>query len=191
MLFRSGFREKLAGIPSVFTVHNAQYQGWMGWEKKEYIPHYDNWKAGLLEWDHAINPLAAAIKCAWKITTVSHSYLDELKQEANGLQNLFEYEKGKSYGILNGIDTQVWDPHTDSMIVKNYSREMVEKGKRKNKKELAGQFGLDPNKPLVAFIGRLVGEKAADLLPEAISQSIYQHHGIQRPPMRTLQIEQK
>lgn len=50
-------------------------------------------------------------------------------------------------------------------------------GKRKNKKELCGQFDLDIDKPLIAFIGRLVGEKAADLLPEAISQSIYQHSG--------------
>jgi starch synthase len=63
------------------------------------------------------------------------------------------------------------------MIAKNYDRELVEKGKWKNKKELAGQFGLDPDKPLVSFVGRLVGEKAADLLPDAISQSIYQHHG--------------
>ena len=63
------------------------------------------------------------------------------------------------------------------MIIKNYDKELVEKGKMKNKQELAGQFGLDPNKPLVSFIGRLVGEKAADLLPEAISQAIYQHHG--------------
>ena len=90
---------------------------------------------------------------------------------------MFNYEQGKSYGILNGIDSQVWDPLTDSMIAKNYDKELVEKGKRKNKKELAGQFGLDPDKPLISFVGRLVGEKAADLLPEAISQSIYQHHG--------------
>ena len=66
---------------------------------------------------------------------------------------------------------------TDNMIIKNYDKELVEKGKRKNKKELCGQFGLDPDKPLITFIGRLVGEKAADLLPDAISQSIYQHHG--------------
>ncbi len=63
------------------------------------------------------------------------------------------------------------------ILVKNYDKDLVEKGKKKNKKEICGQFGLDPEKPLVAFIGRLVGEKAADLLPEAISQSIYQHHG--------------
>jgi starch synthase len=121
--------------------------------------------------------MASAVKCAWKVTTVSHSYLDEIKGAANGLENLFKYEQGKSYGILNGIDNQVWDPLTDTMIAKNYDKELVEKGKRKNKKELAGQFGLDPDKPLISFVGRLVGEKAADLLPDAISQSIYQHHG--------------
>jgi starch synthase len=171
------FRDRLSDIPTVFTVHNAQYQGWIGWEKSYYLPSFDSWKWGMLDWDKTINPLASAIKCAWKLTTVSHSYLDELREKANGLEHLFQYEQGKSYGILNGIDNHIWDPSTDSMIAKNYSKELVEKGKRKNKKELAGQFGLDPNKPLVSFIGRLVGEKAADLLPDAISQSIYQHHG--------------
>ncbi|HYM94320.1 MAG TPA: glycogen synthase [Chitinophagaceae bacterium] len=171
------FRENLAEVPTVFTVHNAQYQGWMDWDKYYYIPAYDSWKWGLLDWNNTINPMAAAIRSAWAVTTVSHSYLDELRYAANGLQNLFEYERGKSYGILNGIDTQVWNPETDNYIIKNYSRELVEKGKVKNKKELCGQFDLDIEKPLIVFIGRLVGEKAADLLPEAISQSIYQHHG--------------
>ena len=64
---------------------------------------------------------------------------------------------------LNGIDSEVWDPSKDSLIVKNYDEHLVKEGKRKNKKELAGHFGLDPDKPLIAFIGRLVGEKAADI----------------------------
>ncbi len=64
-----------------------------------------------------------------------------------------------------------------TIIIKNYDKELVDKGKKKNKKEMCGQFGLDIEKPLIVFIGRLVGEKAADLLPDAISQSIYQHHG--------------
>jgi starch synthase len=111
------------------------------------------------------------------VTTVSYSYLNELKYMSNGLENLFEYEKGKSIGILNGIDNDVWDPSTDHFIVKNYDAEKVEKGKNKNKKEICEQFGLDIDKPLFVFVGRLVGEKAADLLPDAISSSIYQHHG--------------
>ncbi len=171
------FRYQLASVPTVFTVHNGEYQGWMGWDKYYLIPAYDSWNWGMLDWDNTINPLASAVKCAWKVTTVSPSYMHELRESAAGLHNLFEYEKGKSYGILNGIDTQVWDPQTDSFIAKNYNTELVAKGKQKNKAELCGQFGLDPDKPLITFIGRLVGEKAADLLPDAISQSIYQHHG--------------
>ena len=51
------------------------------------------------------------------------------------------------------------------------------RGKNKNKKEICSQFGFDIDKPLFVFVGRLVGEKAADLLPDSISSSIYQHHG--------------
>ena len=171
------YKYHLAATPTVFTVHNGQYQGQFSWDKYYLIPAYDSWNWGMLDWDDAINPMASAVKCAWKVTTVSPSYMEELKHSANGLQNLFEYEKGKSIGIINGIDSQVWDPMTDSFIAKNYNEELVAKGKRKNKEEICGQFGLDPNKPLFTFIGRLVGEKAADLLPEAISQSIYEHHG--------------
>ena len=117
--------------------------------------------------------MAAAVKCAWKVTTVSPSYLGELNYMANGLESLFEYERGKCTGILNGIDTDVWNPNADNFIAKNYDAEKVERGKLKNKKEICGQFGLDVEKPLFAFVGRLVGEKAADLLPESISSSIY------------------
>ena len=167
----------MADIPTVFTIHNAQYQGWMGWDRSNMLPAYDTYKWGMLDWDHSINPLASAIKCAWKVTTVSPSYLDELRYSANGLESLMNYEQGKSVGILNGIDADVWDPIKDSLIIKNYDDHLVKEGKRKNKKELCDQFGLDPEKRLITFIGRLVGEKAADVLPDAIRNSIYQHHG--------------
>ncbi|HEX2533543.1 MAG TPA: glycosyltransferase, partial [Chitinophagaceae bacterium] len=71
----------------------------------------------------------------------------------------------------------VWDPSRDGLIHKNYDEQLVKEGKRKNKRELCAQFGLDEEKPLITFIGRLVGEKAADLLPDAIRSSIYQYHG--------------
>ena len=164
-------------VPTVLTIHNAQYQGWVGWDKSYYLPAYDNWKSGMLEWEKNINPLASAVKCAWKVNTVSWSYMDELRHTANGLEALFEYEKGKCSGILNGIDNEVWDPEKDEYLAKHFSAESVDKGKRKNKKELCKQFGLDEEKPLFVFIGRLVGEKAADVLPDAISSSVYQHHG--------------
>jgi starch synthase len=167
----------LSSIPTVFTIHNAQYQGWIGWDKYYLLPPYDTYKWGLLDWQNNINPLASAIKCAWKVTTVSPSYLGELRYSANGVENLMQYEQGKSVGILNGIDADVWDPSRDHLIIKNYDDHLVKEGKRKNKKELCAMFGLDVDKPLFTFIGRLVGEKAADLLPDAIRNSIYQYHG--------------
>jgi starch synthase len=169
--------QRLAHVTTVFTIHNAQYQGWIEWSRSNLIPAYDSWKWGLLDWQEKINPLASAIRCARRVTTVSPSYMDELKQSANGLEALMNYEAGKCSGILNGIDTDVWDPETDPMLAKNYDDHAVREGKRKNKKELCDRFGLDKEKPLFVFIGRLVGEKAADILPEAIRQCIYQHHG--------------
>jgi starch synthase len=167
----------LAKVPSVFTIHNAEYQGWLGWDKQHLLPPFDSWKWGLLDWNNNINPLACAVKCAWKVTTVSPSYMDELRYAANGLENLMQYEMGKSVGILNGIDADVWNPQIDNLIIKNYDEMVVKEGKRKNKKELTGLFGLDEEKPLIVFIGRLVGEKAADVLPEAIRNSIYHFRG--------------
>ncbi len=164
---------KLSGIPSVITIHNAQYQGWMTWDQSIYIPRWDTWKGGLLEWGGVINPLAAGIKAAWKVTTVSWSYLQELRENANGLESLFEYEKGKCVGILNGIDADVWDPATDKYIQKTYSIDEVTEGKEANKLALCKEFNLDPEKALIIFIGRLVGEKAADVLPDAIMSSMY------------------
>jgi starch synthase len=165
--------QHLKNIPSVITIHNAQYQGWIGWDKAHYIPSWDGWKWGQLDWQDTINPLASGIKCAWKVTTVSWSYLDELKYISNGLEALFEFEKGKCVGILNGIDTAVWDPETDSYLDNHYNIAKAAAGKKANKEILCKQFNLAIDKPLIVFIGRLVGEKAADLLPQAIGDSLY------------------
>ena len=167
----------LSGIPTVVTIHNAQYQGWMDWEKSNFIPKWDLWKRGMLEWGGSINPLASGIKCAAKVTTVSWSYMEELRENANGLEKLFEYEQGKCLGILNGIDNDVWNPSTDHYLEHHYSPETVAEGKQINKELLCSAFGLDPVKPLFVFIGRLVGEKAADVLPDAIKRAIHHTQG--------------
>ena len=126
----------LAAIPTVLTIHNAQYQGWMGWDKSSYLPAYDSWQWGKLDWKDSINPLASAVKCAHRVTTVSYSYLEEMRQEANGLEKLFQYEQGKCTGILNGIDDKVWDPAVDTYIDTNYSLKDIDKGKLASKKVL-------------------------------------------------------
>lgn len=167
----------LGRIPTVFTIHNGQYQGWMDWSKSTLIPAWDDWKTGLLEWGGRINPMASAIKCADKVTTVSQSYMEELFYEANGLEALFEYERGKCSGILNGIDNEIWNPKTDTYIDNHFTVKTVTKGKQLNKDLLCSKFSLDPQKPLFVFIGRLVGEKAADILHDAIATAIYQTEG--------------
>ncbi len=163
---------RLSSIPTVFTIHNGQYQGWMGWDRFSWIPAFDTWKSGLLDWNGSINSMAAAIRCSWKVTTVSPGYMEELRHQARGLEALFEYEKGKCVGILNGVDYKVWDPQTDEMIDPNYNRRNVTSGKKANKKVLCEQFQLDAKKPLVSFIGRLVNDKGADLLPDVIAQTL-------------------
>lgn len=164
--------QSLKDIPTIFTIHNGEYQGWMDWKQAALLPAFDPWKVGYLDWDHAINPMAAAIKCSWKITTVSPGYLNELLISSKGLETLFQAEREKCIGILNGIDDSVWNPETDKMLAQNYTIQTAEQGKQTNKKALCKESGLDNKKPLVVFIGRLVGEKGADLLPDILIQSI-------------------
>ncbi len=177
LISNSDLYRDLAMIPTVCTIHNGQYQGWLGWDKVAYLPSIDLSKAGLLDWNNCINSLAASVKCCWKFTTVSPTYLKELSINSNGLEKLFEMEKEKGTGIINGIDTEVWNPESDPMIFQTYTIETVDKGKKENKKELCKQFGLSATKPLVVFIGRLVGEKGAELLPAAINTCLTTYKG--------------
>ena len=163
--------KRLQYIKTILTIHNAQYQGAFCWDKTTYIPHWDSWKRGMLEWNGQINPLASAIKCCWKVTTVSNTYMNELKTMSNGLEPLFEYEKGKCSGILNGIDYAIWNPATDKYIDHHFDLNDFEAGKLKSKQLLCERFGMSADKPLFVFIGRLVGEKGADLLPQVIRDS--------------------
>ncbi len=172
MMSHANKYKTLKEIPTVLTIHNAQYQGQFGFDKVNYLPNFDSSKKGLLDWDGQINPLATAIKCAWHITTVSPSYLEELSKKANGLESLLSHEKNKSTGILNGIDDKVWDPETDTLISKNYSVKTVQSGKKVSKSKLCKQFGLDINKPLFSFIGRLVYEKGSDLFPDIFYKAL-------------------
>ena len=169
--------QQLKNIPTLLTIHNGQYQGWFGYDKLHYLPTFDLSKIGYLEWNGTINSLASAIKCAWKVTTVSPSYLDEISNHANGLENLLRWERPKSLGILNGIDTEVWNTKTDALLETNYTLKDFKKGKASNKAFLCKEFNLDSAKPLFTFIGRLVGEKGADLLPQICSVALLQHQG--------------
>lgn len=161
--------EVLKGVPTVFTIHNAEYQGAFGWENLYLLPWFERDARSLLDWNNSINPLAVAIKCAWRITTVSHSYLEELKVRSNGLEWLIAQEAHKAVGILNGIDEYVWDPKQD-FFLKYPLNGVFEEYKLLNKQNIVNAFNLDSSLPLITFIGRLVREKGADLLPDLIAK---------------------
>lgn len=177
LLYYSKLYHRLAGTPTIFTIHNGQYHGAFGWAKLGLLPEIDLSKTGLLDWNGGINPLAVAVKCCWKYTTVSPTYLDELTYHSNGLEYLFYLERSKGAGIMNGIDTEIWDPKTDAMIPDKFSVRQLNSGKQKNKEHLCKRFDLPSDRPTISFIGRLVVEKGADLLPEAIRRSIHAHPG--------------
>jgi starch synthase len=158
--------QTLAPIPTVFTIHNGQYQGAFGWKNASALPPYESGTGSLLDWGGIVNPMAGAIKTAWAVTTVSNSYLYELHQSSLGLEPLFKQEWRKEWGIINGIDAAVWDPATDPMIQHRLEGTDIQAFKQKNKAALCQAFGLNPEWPVVSFIGRMVGEKGSDLLPE-------------------------
>ena len=78
MLQQSLEYRAISHIPTVFTIHNGEYHGAFGWDKHVLLPVFEASASGLIDWEGAINPLASAIKCAWKVTTVSENYLKEL-----------------------------------------------------------------------------------------------------------------
>lgn len=169
--------QSLANIPTVFTIHNERYQGAFSWSRQYLLPQFDSWKSGLLEWNNVINPLASAVRCVYKVTTVSPNYMNELMYDSMGLEQLFRSEAWKSTGILNGIDNEVWDPSTDPMIDFHLKKDVV-KFKAENKKTLCKLAGLDPSLPVFGFIGRLVLEKGAEFIAGLIDTWLSHHKNV-------------
>ena len=166
----------LAHIPTVFTIHNGEYHGAFSWNNRHLLPAFPPEAGGLIEWKNTINPLASGIKNSWMVTTVSPSYLNELGSNSNGLEWLLNNERHKSVGILNGIDTQVWDPKTDAYLHARLENDDVAKFKAENRAILNQRFRIHPDLPLITFIGRLVREKGADLIPDVIKTFLYYGH---------------
>lgn len=168
----------LKGVKTIGTIHNGEYQGDMNWDMLRYFPCINNGvDLRILDWNGRINPLATMLKTCHAFNAVSEGYLHELFHHFRGLEGLVRNESAKAYGIINGIDTEIWNPQTDEMLFYNYNKTNAIEGKSKNKQEICKEYGLDPNLPLFGFIGRFAGEKGADLLPEIIWKSIQQTEG--------------
>ncbi len=164
---------QLSGTRSVFTIHNIEYQGRYG---SDILQDVFGLNSGYLTEDmlayHGdINLMKGAIYAADYVTTVSPTYAEELQYDfyAHGLAGVVGANRHKLRGILNGIDTEVYDPWRDRGLTKFFSaRQMA--GKKSCKAALQRSAGLTeaPDTPIIACVSRLVKHKGFELVTAAL-----------------------
>ncbi len=161
-------REGYEGIKTVLTIHNIQYQGKYGMELLEDVLGIPAEHRSLVEYDGCVNFMKAGIETANRVTTVSPTYAQEIRDPwfSWGLDPILNARSWKLQGILNGIDTDGYDPVTDPNIALNFSLENVTEGKAANKKALQERLNLPLREdvPLIGMVTRLTSHKGLDLV---------------------------
>ena len=161
---------------TLFTIHNLAYGGYFS--RDDFVrlhlpPHW--WGPEGVEFHGDFSMLKAGIVYADTVTTVSATYAQEIctPEFGYGLDGLLRAHQSKLYGILNGIDTRVWNPATDPHLPAHYSASRINPGKTRNKRALLERF-LGPvteaqlSAPLLGLVGRLVEQKGVDWVLAAI-----------------------
>jgi len=158
---------------SVLTIHNLAYQG--SFPFKQYRTLYlarNLFHPESLEYFGQINLLKGGIVYADKVLTVSPTYAKEImtKKFGCGLESVFKKKQNRVKGILNGLDTNIWNPKKDKFLKKKYDPSNFIIGKAKNKEALQRKMKLPLNKdiPLFSFVGRLTSQKGIDLIIDSM-----------------------
>ncbi|KAI8464053.1 MAG: hypothetical protein J3K34DRAFT_441759 [Monoraphidium minutum] len=169
---------------SILAIHNLRHQGvypphtfkelglpsnWYGAVEFQYPPHQR--QGSYAEEGRSVNHLKAGITTADRLLTVSPGYSAEITTYLGGwgMEGLLGDRHSVLTGIVNGIDMEEWNPATDPDLAANYSIADFKAGKAANKAALQKELGLpvDPDIPMLAFIGRLDFQKGADLVLQA------------------------
>ena len=167
---------QLGRARTVFTIHNIEYQGRYGAQILEDVLGLDKsyFNEGMLAYHGDVNLMKGAIIASSFVTTVSPTYAQELRYPfyAHGLEGVIAANSGKLRGILNGIDTKLYDPATMPSLACNYTAKAPATGKRACKAALQSSVGLyeNPDVPVIACVSRLVGHKGFGLVVDALHQ---------------------
>lgn len=157
---------------TIFTIHNLSYQGVFAKQtfKDLHLPA-ELWTLHGLEFHNQVSFIKGGLAYADRITAVSPTYANEIQtaEFGYGLNELLTYRKDKLSGIINGIDTDVWNPGTDACLKKKYNKRSLAK-KIENKIDLQLEMGLPSGKdiPLLGMVGRLVEQKGVDTILDAL-----------------------
>ncbi len=158
---------------TVLTIHNIGYQGRFSIEsyKRAELPSHLYENNGILVHEGDSNFLKAGILYADVINTVSATYAKELltPEMGAGMHQYLLQRKNDFYGILNGVDYNIWNPEIDEHIPYHYSLKNLS-GKEKNKKYLLKKFNIsfNPSVPTIGIISRLVKQKGFDIISEIL-----------------------
>ncbi len=183
LYLRTSFKDTNVGrAGAVLTIHNLRFQGIYDRKTIQYwsdLPDYVFNKDCMTQnWLDA-NMLKGGITYCNKLTTVSNTYAGEIQTEeyGEGLEEHLRYHSSKILGIVNGIDTDIWNPATDKLLAAQYDSQSVIKNKKANKKALQESLGLevDDHKIVIGLISRLTNQKGLDLVNDVIPSIMDEH----------------
>ena len=183
LYLRTCFKDSNVGRAScVLTIHNLRFQGIYDRKTIQYwsgLPDYVFNKDCLTQnWLDA-NMLKGGITYSNVVTTVSNTYAAEIQTEeyGEGLEEHLRYHHNKLVGIVNGIDTDIWNPATDKLLAAPYDSTNVIENKKANKKALQESLGLevDDHKIVIGLISRLTNQKGLDLVNSVIPHIMDEH----------------
>lgn len=162
------FAQQFPHTKCVFTIHNIEYQGWADRDFFSNVLALPEQYRDDLTMGDSISLMKGAIMTADRVTTVSETYAQELHYSyfAHGMETCLGYRGADFSGILNGIDTTVFNPAQDKLLAQPYGADTMREGKAACKAALQREVGLEvrPDVPVLAMVTRLAGHKGIDLL---------------------------
>ena len=158
---------------TVFSIHNLAYQGTFGMEELWKLGFGDDFSRNAFAFNGAASALKAGLADSDMLSTVSRTYGYEIQQPENGygLDWLLRQRSKRLFGIVNGVDYDVWNPQTDSDLPAHFSR-LDLSGKQECKRALLNKFFLpvDLEKPIFASVTRLTAQKGFELIEQVAGE---------------------